>query len=103
MARLAQEAVAGRDAPLLMGLIVTSAILIIAVNLVIGFVYPNIEWQAHLGGAVAGAVGALVLYALRRRPVAMQASALGALAVALIAAAYVDFSVVGVSWPHIVG
>jgi len=75
----------------------------IAINVVIGFTASNVAWQAHLGGAVAGAVGALVLYALRRRPVAMQASALGALAVALIAAAYVDFSVVGVSWPHIVG
>ena len=75
----------------------------IAINVVIGFMASNVAWQAHLGGAVAGAVGALILYALRRRPAAMQASALGALAVALIAAAYVDFSVVGVSWPHIVG
>ncbi|WP_462418750.1 rhomboid family intramembrane serine protease [Kytococcus sp. Marseille-QA3725] len=35
---------------------VTPMVVLIGVNAVIGFVYPNIEWQAHLGGALTGAV-----------------------------------------------
>lgn len=38
------------------GRTITPMLALIAVNLVIGFVYPNIEWQAHLGGAVTGAM-----------------------------------------------
>lgn len=41
--RLAQEAVGGRDAPLLMGIIVVSAVLVILVNLVIDIVYALLD------------------------------------------------------------
>ncbi|HQZ11838.1 MAG TPA: ABC transporter permease, partial [Devosia sp.] len=41
--RLAQEAVAGRDAPLLMGIIVISAILVIVVNLLVDLVYALLD------------------------------------------------------------
>lgn len=41
--RLAQEAVSGRDAPLLMGIIVVSAILVICVNLAIDLVYTALD------------------------------------------------------------
>lgn len=75
----------------------------IAINVVIGFMASNVAWQAHLGGAVVGAIGAGVLYALRRRPAAIQGAALAAIAVALVMAAYVNFSMTGVEWPLIVG
>ena len=41
--RLAQEAVSGRDAPLLMGIILVSAALVICVNLVIDIVYAALD------------------------------------------------------------
>lgn len=41
--RLAQEAVSGRDAPLLMGIIVVSAVLVIGVNLVIDIIYAALD------------------------------------------------------------
>ncbi|MGX5668693.1 ABC transporter permease [Rhizobium daejeonense] len=41
--RLAQEAVSGRDTPLLMGIILTSAILVILVNLVIDMLYSWLD------------------------------------------------------------
>ncbi|MGR9467110.1 ABC transporter permease [Rhizobium leguminosarum] len=41
--RLAQEAVNGRDAPLLMGIIVTSAVLVISVNFLVDLVYAALD------------------------------------------------------------
>ncbi|MBB5633149.1 membrane associated rhomboid family serine protease [Cryobacterium mesophilum] len=41
-------------------------IVVIGINLVIGFVIPNIAWQAHVGGLVVGGLVAFVL--LRTRP-----------------------------------
>ncbi|EJZ20190.1 ABC transporter permease (plasmid) [Rhizobium sp. Pop5] len=41
--RLAQEAVNGRDAPLLMGIVVTSAILVISVNFLVDLVYAALD------------------------------------------------------------
>ncbi|MCK0113439.1 rhomboid family intramembrane serine protease [Ornithinimicrobium sp. F0845] len=38
-------------------------IVVFVINGVLGFVLPNIAWQAHLGGAVTGAIIALVLAA----------------------------------------
>ena len=43
---------------------------IVAINAVIGFVIPNIAWQAHLGGFVAGLAAAGVLVLARRRAAA---------------------------------
>ena len=34
---------------------------VLAINVVIGFVYPGIAWQAHLGGLLTGAAGAAVI------------------------------------------
>lgn len=42
-------------------------VLVIGLNLVIGFVVPGIAWQAHIGGLIAGALVALV-YVKTRRP-----------------------------------
>jgi peptide/nickel transport system permease protein len=41
--RLAQEAVSGRDAPLLMGIIVVSAVLVICVNFIVDLVYAALD------------------------------------------------------------
>ncbi|WP_027687291.1 ABC transporter permease [Rhizobium leguminosarum] len=41
--RLAQEAVNGRDAPLLMGIVVTSAVLVISVNFLVDLVYATLD------------------------------------------------------------
>jgi membrane associated rhomboid family serine protease len=55
---------------------------LLAVNLAITFVVPDIAWQAHIGGLVAGAaVAAGMVYAPRARRTAVQA---GACAVVLL-------------------
>jgi len=51
--RLAQEAVAGRDAPLLMGIILNSAVLVIVVNLLIDLVYALLD--PRIGSSETGA------------------------------------------------
>ncbi len=51
--RLAQEAVSGRDAPLLMGIIVVSAVLVICVNLIIDLVYAALD--PRVGASESGA------------------------------------------------
>ncbi len=45
----------------------TQILVVIALNLAIGFIVPGVAWQAHLGGAVFGALIALVYTRTRRR------------------------------------
>jgi hypothetical protein len=45
----------------------TQVFIVIALNLAIGFFIPNVAWQAHVGGLVAGVAVALVYVATRRR------------------------------------
>lgn len=47
--RLAQEAVAGRDAPLLMGIILTSAAMVVSVNLCVDLVYGLLDPRVGSG------------------------------------------------------
>ncbi|MCA0328598.1 MAG: rhomboid family intramembrane serine protease [Actinobacteria bacterium] len=46
---------------------------LIAINIVIGFLVPNVDWRAHLGGLVTGAIVAAILaYAPAKGRVAYQ-------------------------------
>ena len=45
----------------------TQLIIVIAINLGIGFVVPGIAWQAHVGGLVIGALVALIFLRTRAR------------------------------------
>ena len=55
---------------------------LLAINVVLGFVVPNVDWRAHLGGFLAGGALTLALvYAPRSRRASVQA--LGCLAVLL--------------------
>ncbi|MBY4632081.1 ABC transporter permease [Rhizobium croatiense] len=51
--RLAQEAVNGRDAPLLMGIVVTSAVLVISVNFLVDLIYAALD--PRIGASEGGA------------------------------------------------
>ncbi|MFK3780622.1 ABC transporter permease [Agrobacterium sp. NPDC089420] len=51
--RLAQEAVSGRDTPLLMGIILTSAIFVILVNLAVDIVYSVLDPRIGSGESAA--------------------------------------------------
>lgn len=62
-------------------------LVLIAINTVLGFIIPNIAWQAHLGGLVTGVgVAAVLAYAPRNRRTAAQVGGL-ALVVVLLAVA----------------
>lgn len=66
---------------------ITGIIIVLAINLVIGFVPGfNISWQAHVGGLVAGAVVGLIYVMTReRRRRALQIALLSGWTVILIA------------------
>lgn len=51
--RLAQEAVAGRDAPLLIGIIITSALLVIVINLLVDIAYTLLDPRVGASDAAA--------------------------------------------------
>jgi len=62
----------------------------VVLNLVIGFVVPNIAWQAHLGGLLAGGLlTAAYAYAPRENRVLIQVGATVAVVGVLILAVVV--------------
>lgn len=67
-------------------------LIIIALNVVLGFVIPGVSWQGHIGGLITGsALAAVYLYAPRKQPTlwAVLASvAMAALLVVLSVAKY---------------
>ena len=67
----------------------TSVMVLLAINFAYGFLVPRVDWRAHLGGLIAGALVALALvYAPRDRRTLVQAAGTAAVllgAVALIA------------------
>ena len=61
-------------------------VIVIGLNLVIGFVIPGIAWVAHVGGFIAGAAVALVYLRTRRaEQKALQAMLVTGIVIALIA------------------
>ncbi|MHB1173194.1 MAG: rhomboid family intramembrane serine protease [Lacisediminihabitans sp.] len=61
-------------------------LIVIGLNLVIGFVLPNVSWQAHVGGLVVGGLVALVFLTTRhRRQATEQILLLVGVAVSLVA------------------
>ncbi|GAA2240055.1 rhomboid family intramembrane serine protease [Rarobacter faecitabidus] len=71
-------------------------LVVIGLNLVFGFVWSGIAWQAHLGGLVIGAALGFV-YSRLRRPDQRQLSyfATGAVGAALVIAAVAKYAVAG--------
>jgi membrane associated rhomboid family serine protease len=65
----------------------TQLLVVIGLNFLLGFLLPGISWQAHLGGAIVGALVALVLISTRRRAQRpLQVLGLAAIAIVTIAA-----------------
>ncbi len=77
----------GRDA--------TQILVLIALNFALGFVVSNVSWQAHLGGAVTGAVLALgYVYAPRARRQLVAALTTAGVLVLLVVLAAVRYALV---------
>jgi membrane associated rhomboid family serine protease len=45
----------------------TQILIVIGLNLVAGFLIPNVSWQAHVGGLVVGCAVAAIYLATRHR------------------------------------
>jgi len=66
----------------------TQIIIVIAINLGIGFIVPGIAWQAHVGGLIVGALVGLVYVRTRSRSQRMtQVLLVSAIAVGVVALA----------------
>ncbi|MDO5628246.1 MAG: rhomboid family intramembrane serine protease [Mobilicoccus sp.] len=72
------------------GAAVGGMVVLVALNLALPLVYPNIAWQAHLGGAVTGLVSTGIVLATLRRPPWTWAGLAGVL-IALVLAALVVY------------
>jgi membrane associated rhomboid family serine protease len=68
-------------------------IIVIGLNLVIGFIVPGIAWQAHVGGLLAGALVAFVFLMTRER----SKRQLQVLLIAAIVVAFAVLTVLGVA------
>jgi membrane associated rhomboid family serine protease len=68
-------------------------LIVVGLNLVLGFIVPGVAWQAHLGGLIVGAGVAAIYTATRRR----QQRTVQALAVAGVAVALVVMTIVAVA------
>ena len=66
---------------------VTQVLVLLGINVVIGFLAPGIDWRAHLGGLVTGAlVAAILVHAPRKSRTFIQAAGLSGVLLILVAA-----------------
>jgi len=67
---------------------ITQVLVLIGINIAIGFIAPQVDWRAHLGGLVVGAaVSALMVYAPRRNRMLIQiAGVVGIMAILMAVA-----------------
>jgi len=63
----------------------SSVMVLLAINFVFGLLVPRIDWRAHLGGLVVGALCAVIAYAPASRRTAVQIGGLVAVAVLVVA------------------
>ncbi len=78
-------------------------IVVLAINAVLGFVIPGIAWQAHLGGAITGAVlAALITITAPRSRQRLQLPALAAVALVLVALATAKYALSDQTFMHLI-
>ena len=58
-------------------------IIVLILNLILGFIVPGVSWQAHIGGLLTGAIVANALVKTRDKPVRLQRLRLGTIALGL--------------------
>ena len=70
-------------------------LIVIAINVVIGFIVPNIAWEAHIGGLIVGAgVAYLFVRTRERRLRNRQIALVAAVAVVLVVLTFVGVSLI---------
>lgn len=69
---------------------VTQVLVLLGINVVIGFIAPGIDWRAHLGGLVVGAaIAAVLVHAPRKGRTAIQVLGVGGVLLIITATALV--------------
>ncbi len=64
---------------------ITQVLVLLAINLVIGFVSPNVDWRAHIGGMLVGAlVAAVFVFAPRAHRLLWQSAGVSGIVVVLL-------------------
>lgn len=67
---------------------VTQVLILLGINVVIGFIAPGIDWRAHLGGLVIGAaVAAIMVHAPKRTRTLVQVLGVGGVVFVIVALA----------------
>lgn len=72
----------------------TQVLVVIGINLVIGFLVPHIAWQAHLGGLLTGGLVAWLLTIRRGRQLSWTLVTAGSVFTGLVVLAIMTFSTV---------
>lgn len=75
---------------------VRGLLVLLAINAALPLVYPNIAWQAHLGGFVTGLAATGLLLTFRTRPASWGLAGMAGLAALLVAIAVATYGWVGV-------
>ncbi|MDA2980288.1 MAG: rhomboid family intramembrane serine protease [Actinomycetota bacterium] len=63
----------------------TQLLIVLGLNLVMGFIVPGISWQAHIGGLVTGAIVANIMVSTRGEDPKRQHQGLGLVVLGLVA------------------